>query len=324
MARREYLIRRFLQSLLVLWAVLTLMFFLFRLAPGDPVALLVGAELPKEAQEQLRAAWGLDQALPVQYGHYLANLLRGDFGRSFYYGVPVWQSIGEPLRNTLVLMVASVLLALAVSIPAGAFLGWRRGRVVERLGIFLPLAVRSTPVFWFGILLLMVFAHWLRLFPVGGMRTPGAPDLPFLSLLVSGDFLRHLFLPFFCTALYLMPEPLMIMRTSTLEVKGEDFLELWKGKGHSDLGVLKRASRNALLPVVSWTSLMASFAFGGQVLIEVVFSWPGLGREIVLAVSRQDYPMAQATFFLMAVVVITMNFVIDLIYGYLDPRIVYD
>lgn len=113
------------------------------------------------------------------------------------------------------------------------------------------------------------------------------------------------------------------MRTSTLEVKGEDFLELLRAKGHSQLGLLRHAARNSLLPVVSWASLMGSFAFGGQILIEVVFAWPGLGREMILAVSRLDYPVAQACFFLMAVVVIVLNFVIDIVYGYLDPRITY-
>jgi peptide/nickel transport system permease protein len=186
-----------------------------------------------------------------------------------------------------------------------------------------PLAIRSLPDFLLGILLLMIFTYRLGWFPGGGMRGYQLQDLPFLQLLVTPDFLRHLFLPFLCATLSLLPEPLLIMRTSTLETRGEEFLELLKAKGHSDLGVLRHAARNSLLPVVSWTSLMVSFAFGGQILIETVFSWPGVGREMVLAVSRLDYPVAQAAFFLMAVVVIVVNFVIDLVYGYLDPRITY-
>jgi peptide/nickel transport system permease protein len=155
------------------------------------------------------------------------------------------------------------------------------------------------------------------------MFSATASPPPFPQLLWTTDFLRHLVLPFVCASLYLMPEPLMIMRTSTLEVKGEDFLELLKAKGMSEAGVIRHAARNSLLPVISWTTLMASFAFGGQVLLEVVFSWPGVGREMVMAVSRQDFPVAQATFFLMAFVVIVMNFILDMVYGYLDPRIVY-
>jgi len=323
MVRREYIARRVAQMVLVLWVVLTLMFFLFRLTPADPVAILVGADLPAEAQAQLRREWGLDASLPVQYARYLGNLMRGNLGWSFFYSRPVHEVLGEPLRNTLVLMGPSALLALVVSIPIGAALGWWRGRLVEKIGVILPLAIRSLPDFLLGIILLMVFTYGLRWFPVSGMRSAQFQDLPFLTLLVTPDFLRHLFLPFVCATLSLLPEPLLIMRTSTLETRGEEFLDLLKAKGHSELGVLRHAARNSLLPVVSWGSLMVSFAFGGQILIETVFGWPGLGREMVLAVSRLDYPVAQAAFFLMAVVVIAVNFAVDLVYGYLDPRIAY-
>ena len=308
---------------LVLWVVLTLMFFLFRLTPADPVAILVGAELPAEAQAQLRREWGLDASLPVQYVRYLGNLVQANLGWSFYYSRPVSEVLGEPLRNTLVLMVPSALVALLVSIPVGAVLGWWRGRLVEKVGVLLPLAIRSLPDFLLGIVLLMIFTYGLGWFPVSGMRSAQYQDLPFATLLVTSDFLRHLFLPFVCATLSLLPEPLLIMRTSTIETRGEEFLDLLKAKGHSELGVLRHAARNSLLPVVSWGSLMVSFAFGGQILIETVFGWPGLGREMVQAVSRLDYPVAQAAFFLMATVVIVVNFVVDLVYGYLDPRITY-
>lgn len=323
MGRREYLVRRLGHMVLVLWAVVTLMFFLFRLTPGDPVAILVGAELPKAAQDQLRRDWGLDEPLAVQYVRYLANLGHGNFGWSFFYSRPVASVMAEPLRNTMVLMGPAAIVALLVSVPLGALFGWRRGRLLERLGVLLPLAIRALPDFLLGILLLMAFTYGLGLFPVGGMRSPHMQEVPFLRLLATPDFLRHFALPFVCATLSLLPEPLLIMRTSTLEVKGEDFLELLKAKGHSQLGLLRHAARNSLLPVVSWASLMGSFAFGGQILIEIVFAWPGLGREMVLAVSRLDYPVAQACFFLMAVVVIGLNFVIDVVYGYLDPRITF-
>jgi peptide/nickel transport system permease protein len=323
MGRREYLVRRLGHMLLVLWAVVTLMFFLFRLSPGDPVAILVGAELPVAAQEQLRRDWGLDEPLVVQYVRYLGNLVQGNFGWSFFYSRPVASVMGEPLRNTMILMVPAAVIALLISIPLGALFGWRRGRLLERLGVMLPLGIRALPDFLLGILLLMAFTYGLGLFPVGGMRSPLLQDVPFPWFLFTADFLRHFALPFACATLSLLPEPLMIMRTSTLEVKGEDFLELLRAKGHSQVGLLRHAARNSLLPVVSWASLMGSFAFGGQILIEVVFAWPGIGREMVVAVSRLDYPVAQACFFLMAVVVIVLNFVIDVLYGYLDPRITY-
>ena len=323
MGKRAFFIRRLLQTILLLWVVLTLMFFLFRMMPGDPVSMLVSLDLDQTAQDQIREDWGLDKPLHIQYALYLRNLLRADFGTSFFYASPVWEAIFDQLRNTLILMVISVVTALVLSIPIGAFLGWKRGKRIERIGVLLPLAVRSVPIFWAGILFLMVFAFWLKVFPVGGMHSPQVSPLPFPNFLWTTDFLRHLALPFMCATLFLMPEPIMIMRTSTLEVKGAEFLDLLKAKGMTEAGLIRHAARNSLLPVVSWTTLMASFAFGGQVLLEVVFTWPGIGREMVLAVSRQDFPVAQATFFMMAFVVIVMNFFLDLVYGLLDPRIVY-
>lgn len=321
---REFLIKRTLQTIFVFFVVSTVIFFLFRIIPADPTAMLVDSQMSPEAQQLMKARWGLDKPLHIQYFHYLKNLMRGEFGNSFFYGEPVMDLLGEKIINTLFLMGVSVWLALGIGVILGTVLGWKRGHKVEQVGVVASLFLRSIPIFWTAIVLLGVFAFWLHLFPAGGMRTPGYMADTLWDKYLSWDFLYHLILPVACATLYFVADPMMIMRSSILEVRGEDFLEMARAKGLSGFQVMfKHGARNAILPVVTYAALLTGFAFSGQVLLEVVFSWPGMGREIVLAVDRLDYPVAQASFFLMAVLVILLNFLVDLLYGYLDPRIVY-
>jgi peptide/nickel transport system permease protein len=321
---REFLIKRILQTIFVFFVVSTVIFFLFRIVPGDPTSMLIDSQMSIEAQNLLRARWGLDKPLYLQYISYLKNLLRGEFGTSFFYGEPVFDLLAEKIINTLFLMGVSISLAIGLGVILGTFLGWKRGHKVEQVGVVGSLFLRSIPIFWTAIVLLAVFAFWLRIFPAGGMRTPGYEAATLMDKYLSWDFVYHLILPVACATLYFVADPMMIMRSSILEVRGEDFLEMARAKGLSEFQVMfKHGARNAILPVVTYTALLTGFAFGGQVLLEVVFAWPGMGREIVLAVDRLDYPVAQASFFLMAMIVILLNFLVDLLYGYLDPRIVY-
>lgn len=323
MGKRAYIIRRLFHTAIVLFAILAILFAVFRLMPGDPTAVLVDSQLSESDQRALLAQWGLDQPLPVQFWRYLKNLFTGDFGLSFYYRQPVMQMLSGPIWNTLILMVTSMSVAVVIGILAGMFLGWRRGSKWEQWGVVGALLLRSIPIFWLGILLLMIFTYWLRLFPTGGIRTSGYEALSLWRVYFSWDFFHHLVMPFATALLYYVSDPLLIMRTSMLEIKGEDFLEMAKAKGLEDRQVMKHCVRNAVLPVITFVAVWSGFAFGGQVLLETVFAWPGMGREIVQAVTRHDYPVAQASFFLMSFIVVFMNFIVDLLYGYLDPRIVY-
>jgi len=203
-------------------------------------------------------------------------------------------------------------------------MAWRRGSRFELSMLATSLAFRSAPLFWTGIMALLVFSYTMKWFPIGGMHTPGQEFAGVLDKYVNLDFLHHLILPSLVGAIYFMASPMLIMRNSMLEVMGEDFIEMAKAKGLKDHTVMfKHAMRNALLPVVTVLSLMIGFAIGGQVLLETVFRWPGMGREMVLAIQRFDYPMAQASFFMLGVIVIILNFITDLLYGYLDPRVTY-
>ncbi|WP_342643806.1 ABC transporter permease [Rhodoligotrophos ferricapiens] len=321
----RYAGRRLAQTVITLFLLLTIMFVMFRLIPGDPTTMLLGTgELPPEAQQQLRAAWGLDRPMWEQYLSYLANLARGDLGLSLYFRRPVMEVVLPMLGNTLILMAPILVIALAIGIWAGAYLGWHRGERVEQIGSLIALLPRALPIFWIAILLLMLFSYKLGWFPIGGMREQFFYPETWIQALPGYDLAMHLALPVIAGAIYFISDPLMITRTAMLEVRGEDYMQFARAQGLSNRRLRQVARRNAFLPVLTYIAIMVGFALGGQVLLEYVFSWPGMGRLMVNSVAQRDYPVAQATFFLMAAVVIILNFIVDLLYGWLDPRIAYD
>lgn len=314
-----------MQTVIIMVIILTLLFVLFRMMPGDPTTLMLASNISIEEQNYLLAKWGLDQPLWKQYVMYFKNFFMGDFGSSFYYNKPVTEVLGDKVINSLMLMGISIAFAILIGGAIGSFCGWRRGGVIEKIAIIITLFLRSVPIYWLGIMLLSVFVFWLGWFPAGGMHSLGFHAGSFFEKYFSLDFLIHLLLPSFCAFLTYLCDPLMIMRSSILEVQGEDYIEFAKAKGLSEWQVMfKHGMRNAILPLITYIAILIGFAFGGQVLLETVFSWPGMGREMVLAVTRQDYPVCQAAFFLMAMVTVIMNFVVDLLYGFLDPRITYE
>lgn len=321
---RGYLLRRIFQSLFTLWIIATLVFLLFRAMPGDPALLIVDPTFPPETRERLLASFGLDRPLPEQYLRYLQNLVSGDLGVSFFSRRPVVQELGDRVLNTTVLALASFLFAYPLGIFFGAFLASKRGKWVENVGISATLFFRSAPLFWTGMLAVTIFSYYLGWFPHSGMRSVGYQAANDFEKFVNLDFLRHLILPTVVSGLYFMALPLLLLRNTVLETMNEDYIELARAKGLSDRTVLYRhAVRNGLLPVVTAAAVHIGLALGGMTVIEVVFSWPGLGRTIVQAVERQDFPVAQGAFLMLAVMVLLMNFIADIAYVYLDPRINY-
>jgi peptide/nickel transport system permease protein len=321
----RFVTRRLVQTVVTLFLLLTIMFVMFRLIPGDPTTILLGTgELPPEAQQQLRAAWGLDQPMWSQYLSYIFNLMQGDLGLSLYFRRPVMEIVLPTLSNTLVLMIPILVIALVAGIGIGSYLGWRRGEPIEKIGSLIALVPRALPIFWIAILLLMLFSYRLGWFPLGGMRAPFFYPETWIQSVPGYDLILHLVLPVTAGAIYFISDPLMITRTAMLEVRGEDYMQFARAQGLSSRLLRKIARRNAFLPVLTYVATMVGFALGGQVLLEYVFSWPGMGRLMVNSVAQRDYPVAQATFFLMAAVVVILNFIVDLLYGWLDPRIVYE
>jgi peptide/nickel transport system permease protein len=321
---RGFIVRRLIHSVITIWVIATLVFVLFRATPGDPTALIIDPTFPPETRQQLLESYGLDRSDFEQYVFYLRNLARGDLGVSFFSRRPVVQEIGDRLLNTMILSLAAFLVAYPLGIFGGALLAARRGTWFETVGTVLALFFRSAPLFWTGMLALMIFSFQLGWFPHAGIRSIGYQAANDFEKYVSLDFLRHLFLPALVSGLYFTALPMLLLRNTVLEVLNEDFIELARAKGLSERAILYRhAVRNALLPVVTAAAVYIGLALGGMTVIEVVFSWPGLGRTIVQAVQRQDFPVAQAAFLLLAMMVLVMNFIADLVYAYLDPRITY-
>jgi peptide/nickel transport system permease protein len=322
---RGYIARRFLHMIATLLAMMTIMFFLFRLLPGDPTMTVISPAMYPRAQEAMRAQFGLDRPLLEQYWSYLKSYSVLDFGYSFHSSRRVAEMMSGRIGNTLVLILPSMIVAYTVGPLIGALIGWYRGGRTEAAIVFVATCVQAAPVFWLGMLAILLFSIWLGWVPPGHLVTPGLfPDQDW-SMYVSGDFLWHLALPFTISTLYQICFPLLLMRSSMLGVAGEDFVEFARIKGLTERRVLFRhAARNSLLPVATTIPMILGWAFAGSVVVETVFSWPGLGLLMIEGVQRSDYPVVQASFFLIAVLTILGTFVADLLYGLLDPRIVYD
>jgi peptide/nickel transport system permease protein len=320
----RWIAQRLAQMLLVLWVVATLLFLIFRLMPGNPLVAYIDPNFTTELQQQLRHEFGLDLSLWQQYLIFLGASARGDMGVSFFYKAPVWKLVWEALPNTLVLTLGAVVIAFVLGTISGAVLAWKRGTAIESAGIPLALAVRAAPDFWVGMILLALFSFSLRWFPSSGTASPGVHYATLWHQLTSLDFLRHLALPLVTLVLYLQGLPLLLMRSNMLDVMEEEFVVMARMKGLPERRILLRhAARNALLPVVTAFALVVGYSLGGNVVVENVFSWPGLGRLLVRAVAAKDYPLAQGAFLLIAAVAIAMNLLADIIYTWLDPRVSY-
>jgi peptide/nickel transport system permease protein len=304
------------------FVVVTVLFFLFRSVPGGPFSYLTATGVPDEVRQQILESYGLNEPLWKQYLLYVWNILHGEFGRSFYYSAPVLSIVLDRLVNTLSLMLTAIVLSYGVGTYLGVQFAWIRGTKLERVGMVGVLLLRSMPVFWTAIMLLFVFSFQLDLFPLGGVRDVSASYSGTLDKYASVDFLHHLVLPVLSIAIFYMGFPLLLMRNNLLEVLSEDYITTAKAKGLSDRRVkINHAARNAMLPIITALAIEFGYAIGGQVLIETVFAWPGIGRTMVEAALRKDYPLAQATFIILAMIVIVMNFVSDLTYSYVDPRV---
>ena len=318
-----YIGGRILQSLLVLWVIVTILFLLFRLGPGNPMAAYIDTTFTAEQEAALLARFGLDRPLGEQYLIYIGNLLRGDLGDSFQYASKsVTEILRDDLPNTLYLTLTSLIIAYLIGTVCGVILAARRGTNFEKAGIVFTLLTRSAPQFWIGMIVLAIFAFKLRWFPSSGIGSAGTIYTSEWEKLASPVFWKHMVLPTFTLALYLLGLPLLLMRSNMLEVLDQDYVTMSRLAGYSEWRVMiQTAARNAMLPVLTALTLGIGYSIGGNVVIENVFAWPGLGRTLVRAVSTADYPLAQGAFFVIALIIVTLNFFADVLYTLLDPRI---
>jgi len=307
---------------ITLFAMVTIMFFLFRLLPGDPAVAYIDTNFTEEQVAQLRKSFGLDRPLHEQYAIYLKNLMVGEFGDSFHHRRPVTEVLASVLPNTIILTLTGLIVAYIFGVLVGAWLAWRRGSLLEGFTIPTVLTLRAAPEFCLGTILLAVFSFQLGWFPSGGANSPGAMYGSEWSRIFSTDFLWHLVLPAATLALYLQGLPLLLMRSNMLDVMSEDFITMARMKGLSQWTiVIRHAARNALLPVATAFALGFGASIGGNVVVETVFSWPGLGRYVVNAIARRDLPAIQGTVLFMSVVFVMVNLATDLLYAKADPRV---
>jgi dipeptide transport system permease protein len=311
-----------------------LAFFLIRLVPGDPIETLAGERgIDADRHAALLKAYGLDRPLMVQYGIYIGRVLQGDLGKSIITQAPVLDEFAALFPATIELALCAILIALLIGIPAGILAAVKRNSVLDHGVMGISLAGYSMPIFWWGLLLILLFSVQLDLTPVSGriaVQHFVEPVTGFLLIdtLLAGDraafgsALAHLLLP----AIVLATNPLAVIarmtRSAMLEVLGEDYIRTARAKGLSGLRVVSvHALRNALIPVVTVIGLQVGVLFTGAILTETIFSWPGVGKWLIEAISRRDYPVLQGGMLLLGVIVMSVNLLVDLAYGVINPRI---
>jgi peptide/nickel transport system permease protein len=319
----EFLLRRLASFFAMLFFLLSTIFVLFRVMPGDPTSLLLSGQFSEEARQSMLENFGLNRPLHEQYVIFIGNVLQGDFGISFFYREPVADVIIPRLINTLLIMVPALSMVMVIAYFWGSIVGWNKDTALDRWGTYVPVSIRAVPHFVLGLTLLVIFSYNLGWLPTGGMGPIGAADKSVTERLTSVTFYKYAALPFITALLHYTADPMLLMRNNIISERQKDYVELHRLKGLHPRQVRQRAARNSMLPLLTWLTPMVGVAFGGQILIEVVFSWPGIGRELVLAAVRQDMPVAQAAFFMVAVVVLLTNLFVDLAYGYFDSRISY-
>ncbi len=322
MNRRDYLIRKILMALLTLAVVVTLNFFLFRVLPGDPVRAVIGrnVRISAEAQAALRAQFGLDKPVfPDQFLSTIGQWAQGNLGLSWSQREPVSEILVAKLGNTLLLVSLGQIFSIALGVALGLFAGWKRRTPIDVGSLTFSLITWAIPTFWLGIILLAAGSSWLGL-PTGGTVEPQNVGKPLWE--VWPDAAEHLVLPTLTFTIVYLGEYMLIMRSSVLEVLSEDYILTAKAKGMSHWQVLRHhALKNALLPIVTLIALNLGFTVAGAIYIETVFSYDGLGKLFQSALEKQDFPLLQGAFLLLAVAVIGANLIADVIYTYLDPRV---
>ena len=302
----KYIIKRLLYAVFVLFGVATIVFFIARLT-GDPIAIMLAPDAPQEQVDALRVAMGFDKPLIEQYYIYIGKLLRLDLGESIRYFEPTFGLIVERMPATLKLAGSAMLFALVLAIPAGVIAALKRGTIIDQGIMAIIMAGQAMPVFWIGILMIMLFSvklHWL---PTGGYGG-----------------IEFLILPAIALGMRFMALIARLLRSSLIEVMNADYIRTAKAKGlKSKRVIVKHALRNSLLPVVTVIGLQMGALLGGSVVTETVFAWPGVGQLLVQAITYRDFPLVQATIIMLAAVFVLINLAVDILSAFIDPRISY-
>ena len=295
---------RLLRMMVALWSVVTVVFIVMRLS-GDPVPLLLPPDAPIAEIHRVRAEMGLDRPIFVQYGVFLRQAIRGDFGRSIHFRVSAMTVVWERVPATIQLALASFLCAVVIAIPAGILSAVKRGSAYDNAVMGVALVGQAAPTFYIGIMLILIFSLRLGYFPTSG----------------RGDW-RHVVLPAITLGAFAMASIARITRSAVLEILRADFIRTARAKGLPEFWTIaKHTMKNAAIPIVTIVGLQFGNLLGGAVVTETIFSWPGIGRLAIQSIYNRDYPIVQACVFLTAAMFVVLNFLVDVAYGILDPRI---
>jgi ABC-type dipeptide/oligopeptide/nickel transport system permease component len=319
-AGADYVIKRTIFAVVTIFVAITLNFVIFRAAPGDAVSNLTHVRnATPELRADLRRQFGLDESKWRQYVIYLEQLGHGNLGRSFSTQQPVFGELWGPIKNTIPMVLLGTILSIFFGVLSGVVSAWRRGTTLDRANLFLGLGFYSMPTQWLGLMLVIIFA--------GTLPTSGLSD-PFLAYTDPGfwpelvDRLKHMILPAATLGLVLYGEYALIVRSAMLETLGEDYILTARAKGLRNWTIVRRhALRNSLLPISTLVALSLGYVIGGAILVETVFSYPGIGLLTYDAINSRDYPLLQASFLFLTLSVVLANYVADLLYFKLDPRI---
>ena len=321
MLRIKFIRKKLVQVVITLFGVATFNFLLFRVLPGNPIRLLARAgRLTPEAIARLQTLFGLDKPLPIQYLYYLNNLLRGDLGYSLTYRRPVAEILSERITNTLILLAAATVIVIIIGVGAGVVSAVRRGTRLDSSLVITSLVFWSLPTFWTGLILVILLGVYFKVFPISGISTLGASFSNPIELAL--DIGKHLVLPTITLAIVGMGEFMLITRSTLVDVMTEDYILTARAKGLPFRKLLWRHGvPNALLPIITTMAIYVSLVLGGDIQVETIFSWPGMGRLMYDAVLRRDYTILEASFLLFAATIILANFLADLLYMLVDPRV---
>ena len=301
---RRFILLQLMQMVLTLIVLSAAIFGLVRLG-GDPVLQFLPPEATQEEYQALRVQFGLDKPVYFQYWRFLVSAAKGDFGTSIFTKRPVIDSIKEMLPNSIRLVAVSTFVAFLIAIPLGVMAAVKKGTAVDTTARVIAGLGQSAPSFWVGLILIQFFAVQLRVLPSSGMGT-----------------WKHYIMPSTCLAFFILAGPIRLLRSSMLEALDSEYIRLAKIKGVSPRSIVwKHALRNSLLPVVSFSAMYIASLVTGAILVETVFAWPGIGRLSYRAILNQDYPVIQGVVLTTAVIVIGANFIADILYAYIDPRI---
>nr|WP_162758777.1 MULTISPECIES: ABC transporter permease [unclassified Ochrobactrum] len=311
----RYILQRFAGMAVVMFLVVTIVFVIVRVTPGDPAAVMLGPDASAQDIADLRARLGLDQSLVIQYFYYIGQLLKGDLGRSIFLNMPVGAALLDRAEPTFFLTVLSLLIACIIALPVGVYAAYRRGSFVDQAATTVAMLAASIPSFWLGLILMQFFAVRLNLFPVSGYGGPGSSFM---------DRMYHLILPAIALGLVSSALILRFTRASMLDVLGDDYIRTARAKGLIERRVImKHALKNALIPILTVIGLTAAVLISGAVVTETVFGLPGVGNLVVSAVLRRDYPVIQGALLVIAGLYVLINFIIDMLYLFVDPRVRY-